>query len=658
MTLVKLSAPIDDWVVSLSRSMASRYRSDTEWGVLRDWTIYGLVPREVAEATLCMLAEMAMTSHRMYAYISVWDDAANPRLEGAIASGLARNLYREVGNIVIVVKPDNFIRPGVGNDGAVVEFEFYLGDDRFLPYEPERVDDDLSWLNTAAIEVSHGWATGPLSVDKEAFLAAGGTERTFLEAAFHVDTQVPRNVLNTETGESMELSEDELRVVAWIGAGRPTLDNFVTDARERRTRAVMAMRVQARQAEERAARLAQEQERAASQERLETFLSRARSSIDKDKEVIPLMPFVPHGLASSRRWGIEVESGGARGVSAPQDWDRKSDGSLRSAWEGYVEREDFEPYDQEQQINRPWSDCENSDRHNPVVMIEIEGRGWVPSLREDYVPVDLCTGCGPMNTTVRIEPRTITHTRRGDDCAEFVSPILTSMHSRGLEYLTEELSKQPQNDTAGVHVHVEANDLTAHELNTLIYGYAMIEPLIEASYRRERRDYCASTPPVEVTEAARKAKSHLDTEIPYGERYRSVNMNSLSRHGTVEFRAMGPVYNYDHLIRWAMFCREMVNVVKGGATVSEFGRVAGSWDGLMKLFLKYGKEYARAVVHERTGETGEWAKLEKRGNVTAGEIDRAIETDFAAWTNALTGSTFTEVQSSLVRSLDDFQLAV
>ena len=656
MTLVQLSATVDDWVVSLSRSVASRYRTDVAWGVLRDWSNYRDVPREVAQAALCMLAELGTTSLRTYGYVSVWDDVANPRLERALVDGLSSDRYRQVGNIVIVVNPRNFLRPS-GESGAVAELEFYLGDDRFRPHEPEATDVDLSWLDASDLEVTIGWASGSLTVDREAFLAAGGTERSRPEAARNVDMQIPINILDTTTGESMVMSEGELKVAAWVAAGRMTLDDFVTRARERRTRAVMAVRAAARDVEERAARLAQERERAASRDRLAIFLDNARSTIDQDKEVIPLMPFVPHGLASSRRWGIEVESGGARGVDAPEDWDRTSDGSLRSAWEGYVEREDFEPYDQEQEINRLWSDCGNSNRHNPLVMIDIEGRGWVPSLREDYVPVDQCAECGPMRATVRIEPQTITHSRRGDDCAEFVSPILTSMHSRGLEYLTAELSKQPQNDSAGVHVHVEASDLTAVELNTLIYGYAMIEPLIEASYRRDRRDYCASTPAGEVVEAARKAKARQGTEIPRGERYRSVNMNSLTRHGTVEFRAMGPVYDYDHLTRWAMFCREMVNVVKGGATVSEFGRVAGSWDGLMKLFLKYGKEYTRAVVHERTGEAGEWAKLDKRGNVTAGEIDRAIEADFNTWTGA-TASLLTEGVNNLVRSLDDLRVAV
>lgn len=652
MTLVTLTSGLSTWVADISRYLALRYRDLREYGQLSDWVSRDAVPEEIALKIFSMIAEISVTHEREYAFVTVFDAqherASTPPDDNTIVS--------RVGGIEIRVGVDDF--SALGRQGRSISFEYptYSGS-RFPEYVPP-ADVDLTWLDATELVSHPGYITGLLTPIKERFLEAGGTEFTYEESSYSVDFEVGTWVFNTETGVATPMPEGDLAHQAWLAVGQPTLEQVVGRARARRVERVRASRRQASRDEEmrlERERLARREE---SQQRLETFLRTARSTIDKDKEVIPLMPFVPHGLASSRRWGIEVESGGARGVDAPDEWDRKSDGSLRSAWEGYVEREDFEPYDEEREINRPWSDCVNFERHNPVLMVEVEGRGWVPSLREDYIPATDCQACGALTTTVRVEPRTITHTRRGDDCAEFVSPILTSMHSRGLEHLTGELSKQPQNDSAGVHVHVEANDLTPHELNTLIYGYAMIEPLIEASYRRERRDYCASTPPMEVTAAARKAKSRLDTEIPYGERYRSVNMNSLSRHGTVEFRAMGPVYNYDHLIRWAMFCREMVNVVKGGATVAEFGRVAGSWDGLMKLFLKYGKEYARAVVHERTGETGEWAKLEKRGNVTAGEIDQAIETDFAAWANALTGGALTEAQYNLVRSLDDLRVAV
>lgn len=86
-----------------------------------------------------------------------------------------------------------------------------------------------------------------------------------------------------------------------------------------------------------------------------------------------------------------------------------------------------------------------------------------------------------------------------------------------------------------------------------------------------------------------------------GDRYVTLNLQSLNRHGTVEFRAMGPVYDYDYLVRWAMFCREMVNIAKAGVTAKEWNSV-NSWADLTALFAKYGKEYIRTVIDSLGGE--------------------------------------------------------
>lgn len=364
--------------------------------------------------------------------------------------------------------------------------------------------------------------------------------------------------------------------------------------------------------------------RRAAHRRLETFLDRT-----VDTENIPALPFVPHGLASSRRWGIEIESGGARGVNAPAEWDRKRDGSLLSAYEGFVEVEDFEPYTETVDVQVPWHACPQADRHRGTETVWNEARGeWIPTLPDDYLSPTECPSCGISTTEVLREPRTIRHEAQPGDCAEFVSPILVSMHSNGLEELLGELSTRPQNDTAGVHVHVEANDLTREQINTLVYGYGMIEAHLTASYRRETRSYCRAITPAEVRGAA--ALKGRDRFNP-GDRYTSVNRHALDAHGTIEFRSMGPVYDYDHLIRWAMFCRELVNVVAAGATQEEFTRAAGSWDKVLLLLAKYGKEYVRAVVYQVTGETGEWAKLTKeRPTAAPAEYDNAAANDLLA----------------------------
>ena len=405
------------------------------------------------------------------------------------------------------------------------------------------------------------------------------------------------------------------------GVDPETLAERAALARRRRITDRLARR---RRAEVAAEEAEVDERRRAAERRLETFLGRT-----VDTENIPALPFVPHGLASSRRWGIEIESGGARGVAAPAEWDRKRDGSLRSAYEGFVEVEDFEPYTETVEALVPWHACPQANRHRGAEPVWSEARNeWIPAISDDYLSPTECPSCGIMTTEVLREPRTIRHQGGAGDCAEFVSPILVSMHSNGLEELLGELSTRPQNDTAGVHVHVEASDLTGEQINTLVYGYGMIEAHLTASYRRETRSYCRAITATEVRAAA-ALKGHDRFET--GERYTSVNRYALDAHGTIEFRSMGPVYDYDHLIRWAMFCRELVNVVAAGATQEEFARAAGSWDKVLLLLAKYGKEYVRAVVYQVTGETGEWAKLTKeRPTAAPAEYDNAAANDLLA----------------------------
>lgn len=419
---------------------------------------------------------------------------------------------------------------------------------------------------------------------------------------------------------------------AWQSLGRQTVADikaesrrkFVDDLRSRRTTTRAAEK--AAEAREKLARAE------ASAERFKKFSkAQAKQAKESSRLVIPELPFVPHGLASSRRWGIEIESAGARGVVAPAGWARKRDGSLRSAYDGYTEVQTFEPYDEEVTSLRTWSDCENAERHNPYTMVHDEARDeWVPGLRQDYLPVSECSSCGLHTATVRREPQTIRHTRRDDDCAEFVSPILTSMHSNGLEEVLNGVKVQPQNDTAGVHVHVESSDLSKAQIATVVYAYGMIEPWLLSSYQRETREYCKQRSASDVLDYARSAKSGGGSHRA-GDRYLSVNLNALTAHGTIEFRSMGPVYDYEYLVRWAMFCREIVNMVKAGATVAEFGHAASTWEGMLELMLKYGKEYARAVVYEATGETGEWAKLVKSESTDIDAITTALSVDTAEW---------------------------
>lgn len=432
------------------------------------------------------------------------------------------------------------------------------------------------------------------------------------------DDMVQRHRRNRNTpfrvdGTSGSIVPSAAGVVAYLAETGVTGESLITRAREQH-RSWLITRFRGRTTD--TVREAEERARQQHRNRATEAFTRFRESQMVSDLLIPTLPFVPHGLASSRRWGIEVESGGARGVAAPESWDRKPDGSLRSAWDGYQEVQDFEPYDEEVSDVVPWTDCSNFERHMPHEQyFDAVRNEYLFRIRENFLAASECSECGARTRMVRREPQTITHRAQGDDCGEFVSPILVSMHSNGLEFLTGELSKQPQNDTSGVHVHVEARDLSTKELATLLVGYDMMERFIDASYQRRRRNYCERRPAAGILNLARMLKNR--EEIPMDlitreQRYVTTNTHSLSRHGTVEFRAMGPVYNYDYLVRWAMFCREMVNLAKAGVTVKQFSQVK-KWSDLLALFAKYGKEYLRASVYEMTGETGYQASLSKEG---------------------------------------------
>lgn len=302
---------------------------------------------------------------------------------------------------------------------------------------------------------------------------------------------------------------------------------------------------------------------------------------------IPTLPIMPTGTRASRRWGIEIETGAGRDLrGVPESWDSKGDGSLESA---YSERQSY-----------TWvspQNCDYYDRHDIELQTHIEDlenpdtgeTREIEVLSTDYRSPADCSYCGWIE-------RDYDDYYDDDDCVELVSPILTSFHSRGLRQICEDLEDAPRTDSAGIHVHVEAKDLTVRNIRDLVLGYDHIEFLLEPSYDRRERGYCKRRAANEVLSIARQARDGVTDpkSLRKGDRYVTVNLQSLDYHGTVEFRAMGPIYNYDHLVRWAMFCREMVNVVKNGATSKDFAKCK-TWEDVTKVFARYGVEFNMAA---------------------------------------------------------------
>ena len=301
----------------------------------------------------------------------------------------------------------------------------------------------------------------------------------------------------------------------------------------------------------------------------DNFMSTLRDERESNEIILSRFIIPAHGLVSSRQWGIEVETAGARGVHTPGGWNSKGDSSLDSA---YVSDEDED------------NECDEDHEAQRYDGRRSYNQQYIPN--PDWTDPEECEACIAYNERENNDD--------GDyrDCREFVSPILHSFHSKGLEKLVEEISTQPQNDTAGIHVHVDVSDLTPKQIGSLVYGYQIIEPLIEASYQRETREYCKPRRNSEVLDVIKQAKqtpTMRNRDFSTDTRYVALNLDSIRAHGTVEFRAMGPVYDYEYLIRWAYFCRELVNVAKADISQGEWNAV-NSFEKLAALFIRRGAE--------------------------------------------------------------------
>lgn len=290
-------------------------------------------------------------------------------------------------------------------------------------------------------------------------------------------------------------------------------------------------------------------------EKLRNYVSSKLRKLSPEENPFREFEILPRRTLASRTWGIEIEAVDVAGVKTPSGWERHDDGSLRG------------------------------------LQSQAQSSRTLPT--GEYGFGTGCNDCTMFETCYRCAD----HMSHRSETAEWSSPVLRSYHSRGLEYLTSELEARHTNDSAGVHVHVAADDLTPLQTSTVALFYSILEPMFEAAYMRNGRRYCVSLDATEIVNRFRKARivrsqSNKSQDMSFGSRYWTVNQDSLQRHNTIEFRAMGPVYNYEILLKWAYFCREMVNIARSNAPQAEVASVKTMRD-VIELFYKYGKETAK-----------------------------------------------------------------
>lgn len=342
---------------------------------------------------------------------------------------------------------------------------------------------------------------------------------------------------------------------------------------------------------------------------LETLASRQTPATKEDLLALP----VPGFRRSTRTWGIELEHVDMAGIDRPnREWQAKGDGSLRGA-EG-VNGDNCQTCrpDRRQQGNstEPMELLFNDAQRYPdgctcgdCLRVFVDSFTNLDRVAQDDAGVWRMYKVQETAPAVAVEEPALPATWKcycTGQTREFVSPILETVQEADLKTLADQLETRKRNDSAGVHVHVGARDLNLVAQAELIRNWGIILGIIEPLFQRSgSRGYCKNHETEHVETAFKmtsprgekpKGGNHYDH---FGsDRYRTVNLQALESHTTIEFRALGPVYDYEYLIRWATFCRDMINVAKSG-TPAVVWQKARTFKDVVAILEKYGKEVGK-----------------------------------------------------------------
>lgn len=114
------------------------------------------------------------------------------------------------------------------------------------------------------------------------------------------------------------------------------------------------------------------------------------------------------------------------------------------------------------------------------------------------------------------------------------------------------------NASCGLHVHVDANDLNAGQIISVVRRYAHFEQQINAFMPPSRRNsrFAFSVGGSYVDDILTAVNRNGNHRNVFGtlNRYMAVNLASYARHGTIEFRQHSGTTNPDKIENWVKFC--------------------------------------------------------------------------------------------------------
>lgn len=196
---------------------------------------------------------------------------------------------------------------------------------------------------------------------------------------------------------------------------------------------------------------------------------------------------------------------------------------------------------------------------------------------------------------------------------ELVSPILRGPEGfAALQLACQALTAAGAkvDRTCGVHVHHGADDLDAMAIARICanyaYGQAFIDQLLPPS--RRNNIYCAPRPLSQVQALIRIAGQRWMTRSRMAyegfNRYHTVNLESISRHGTVEFRQHSGSTEYDKVAAWVRLGQAIVatsreQTVISAASLADWLGAVGCDESLTQTLVARAEQIARSEEQRR-----------------------------------------------------------
>lgn len=134
------------------------------------------------------------------------------------------------------------------------------------------------------------------------------------------------------------------------------------------------------------------------------------------------------------------------------------------------------------------------------------------------------------------------------------------------------------NRSCGLHVHHDVADIGAEGIKRVARSYAanqaLIDWLVSPSRRRGMNVYCGHLDEDDLNYMDRYSSERA---LACETRYKTVNVASFARHGTVEFRQHQGTLSYDKIVSWIKLGQGMLD------TVAEAGAPFGTAPGIRSL---------------------------------------------------------------------------